>query len=184
MVTSFMIGNDLLFDTSEMVLHHLKDGESIHLSGVKGRCLKCLISHTQQDITTKKQICDEVWGQFGLFASDSTLLQTIYALRRDLRDIEMTDLIVTHPRLGYQINPAYSVTPVAELGAEKNEPAATEVFSCPSDTDILSAHYEIQKKTEGKKTDVAVNLSLHKARVILAFLTFVLTTVLAVSYTL
>lgn len=119
MVTSFMIGNDLLFDTSEMVLHHLKDGESIHLSGVKGRCLKCLISHTQQDITTKKQICDEVWGQFGLFASDSTLLQTIYALRRDLRDIEMTDLIVTHPRLGYQINPAYSVTPVAELGAEK-----------------------------------------------------------------
>lgn len=55
MVTSFMIGNDLLFDTSEMVLHHLKDGESIHLSGVKGRCLKCLISHTQQDITTKSK---------------------------------------------------------------------------------------------------------------------------------
>lgn len=120
MCTSFMIGTDILFDSSSMVFHNLKNSEDINLAGVKGRCLKCLILHTQHEIITKKQLFDEVWGQFGLFSSDSALLQTIYALRRDLKDTGMNDLIITHPRLGYQINPIYEILPVTEVTEKKH----------------------------------------------------------------
>lgn len=172
MHTSFMIGSDLLFDSRNMICHSINDGKEINLSGVKGRCLKCLMANTQQEVTTKKQIFDEVWGQFGLSASDNTLLQTIYALRRDLKDMGMTDLIITHPRLGYQINPLYIITPIAEPEYEST-PSPQEAHHAYSEPepDVLqvnlhSSHSGLYSKMKGTQTGITICLTLHRLGII------------------
>lgn len=170
MCTSFMIGNELLYVRSDMLLRNLENGDEIAISGVKDRCFKCLMAHSEQGVVSRKLFFDEVWEQFGLYVSDSSLLQTIYALRRDLKSIGIHDLIVTHPRLGYRINPACTIRPVdsppeTELPISKPESVSPE--SDILQIELINKHTEEQHSTSTTQRSVSANLVVHGRKVLI-----------------
>ena len=171
MNSSFLLGSEWVFDSHNMIIHDSKSGKNINVSGVKGRCLSCLITHSEQGIISKKQLFDEVWEKFGLYVSDNNLLQTIYALRRDLKTIGATDLIMTHPRLGYQINPAYLISPISEPPQMDTPPHVHEKLLDEIEEDVLTldvynTQSEIECKIARKQSALKATLTLHGKKLI------------------
>ncbi|WP_330984785.1 MULTISPECIES: winged helix-turn-helix domain-containing protein [Enterobacterales] len=172
-----MIGNDLLFDSNCMRFCNLTKGDDICLPGVKGRCFKCLVVHSREGLATRKQLFEEVWGDFGLCVSDSSLLQTIYALRRDLKDFGIHDLIITHPRLGYQINPAYEILPVHKPPGDT--PSLTAPAPAPAPrvdepdslkVELINKHNETERISSKTQTGISATLVLHGRKVLVIIL--------------
>jgi DNA-binding winged helix-turn-helix (wHTH) protein len=171
MNTSFMLGSELVFDSHNMIFHDLKSGKDINLSGVKGRCLMCLINHSDSGVISKKQLFDEVWEQFGLYVSDNNLLQTIYALRRDLKAIGASDLIMTHPRLGYQINPTYLISPYLKLPPDDADSHVDENLLVERNDDVLelgveNTHSEVESKLAFRHVGLKAKLTIHGRKAI------------------
>jgi DNA-binding winged helix-turn-helix (wHTH) protein len=109
MLSGFIINAVLFFDAKNFHLLHIDKGEIANLSGVKGRCLLCLLNNKTGEATSKKELFSEVWEKYGLYANDNSLLQTIYSLRKELNEVGLKDFVITKPRLGYQINHAYHI---------------------------------------------------------------------------
>lgn len=110
MLNGFIINNNMLFDSEQFTLYALHKGKIATLSGTKGRCMLCLLSHHHNnEISTKKALFYDIWEKHGLFSTDSCLLQTVYSLRKDLNQIGLTSFVTTQPRLGYSISPSYYI---------------------------------------------------------------------------
>ncbi|QGH62043.1 winged helix-turn-helix domain-containing protein [Serratia proteamaculans] len=57
----------------------------------------------------KEQLINELWGKEAFFDFSPAINQKIYTLRKELKTIELDDLIITVPRVGYKINSIFSI---------------------------------------------------------------------------
>ncbi|WP_187433167.1 winged helix-turn-helix domain-containing protein, partial [Serratia marcescens] len=126
-------------------------------------------------VISKKQLFDDVWEQFGLYVSDNNLLQTIYALRRDLKAIGASDLILTHPRLGYQINPIYLISPYLKLPPDDADCPADENLLVERNDDVLelgveNTHSEVESKLAFHHSGLKAKLTIHGKKAIVLIL--------------
>lgn len=109
----FIINNIICFDADNFTVSRINNKECRCLAGVKGRCLLLLLEAKDHEVTTKKQLHFAVWEKFGFYSNDNCLLQTIYSLRKELKQLGLEDIILTSPRVGYKINPRYDINNIS-----------------------------------------------------------------------
>lgn len=114
MNSKFIINNIICFDADDFTVTSITNNTCRCLAGVKGRCLLVLLESKDNEVTTKKQLHFDVWEKFGFYSNDNCLLQTIYSLRKELKQLGLEDIILTSPRLGYKINPNYEISILSE----------------------------------------------------------------------
>lgn len=121
MNNKFVINDTICFNTNDFTITYMNDSTCLRsLVGVKGRCLQVLLESKDNEVITKKQLHYSIWEKFGFYSNDNCLLQTIYTLRKELKQLDLEDIILTSPRVGYKINPKYKVYTVGEGFSSEN----------------------------------------------------------------
>lgn len=113
------------FDRVEVDVASLRlrvDGVDSGVEALQVRTLICL-AEAWPGLVSKDQLIERVWA--GRFVSDAAVHKTISLLRRQLREVEGRDLILTRHRLGYQLaqaprsrQPDAAATPVVDAATE------------------------------------------------------------------
>jgi len=105
----YLINQDCVFDEAAQELRLLKSAKTIKMTAMRSRCLNLLLEHADGNIIDKKMITQSLWGERGQFVSDANLTQLLYLLRKDLRDVGLSDFFVTVPRIGIRVNDTFLV---------------------------------------------------------------------------
>jgi len=85
--------------------HH----DNLTLTHTQSRCFEAFLQTESGQALHKDDLIALLWGKCNRhFNYEPALIQKIYLLRKALSSIGLTDIIVTIPRFGYQINENYA----------------------------------------------------------------------------
>ncbi|EIC82109.1 winged helix-turn-helix domain-containing protein [Serratia sp. M24T3] len=97
-----------------------KTGSILRLTYSQGKLFELIVMHGQQQPVNKELLIQTIWGKAALFDFSPAINQKIYTLRKELRSLNLEDLIITIPRLGYKVNSDFTITetnsPDSEVG--------------------------------------------------------------------
>lgn len=114
---TFLISEKVVFNPEDGSLTHCETQETVKLTLTASRLLERLLI-SPQGVLTREQLLREVWDDYGLQASNSSLNQYISILRRTLSALDCTNLIITVPKMGFRLN--------AELAIRRQKKTSSE----------------------------------------------------------
>ncbi|WP_052184373.1 winged helix-turn-helix domain-containing protein [Rahnella aquatilis] len=174
MNNKFIINDIICFDADDFTVTCMNDDSCRCLAGVKGRCFQVLLESNNNEVITKKQLHFSVWEKFGFYSNDNCLLQTIYSLRKELKQLGLDDIILTSPRVGYKINPNYEVSISTDKFIFDRNHQKANVNSLP----LLSNDPPVENMTKESKLQFSPILILS----IIVFIIFSIFLVIYLSY--
>ncbi|CAM3634493.1 MULTISPECIES: winged helix-turn-helix domain-containing protein [Rahnella] len=120
----YLIDKAIEFNTDDGTLHYPASQDVIKLTLPAARLLEEFLASGGRDLT-REYLLETVWDKHGLQASGNNLNQYVSILRRNLALLECHELIVTLPKVGFKLNTAVSVEPLADTPPEKIPPPVT-----------------------------------------------------------
>ncbi|ENQ2921861.1 transcriptional regulator [Salmonella enterica] len=103
-MTIYLINSTHTYNDKTNELKNIKTGKMIKIAAMRIKCLEYMLNHAQQEITYKKQLTNELWGERSQFISDANLTQILYLLRRDLKGFGLSQFFSTVPRTGIKVD--------------------------------------------------------------------------------
>ncbi|MFU2318762.1 winged helix-turn-helix domain-containing protein [Rahnella sp. PCH160] len=126
----YLIDNKIEFNPDDGTLSYSPSGDIIKLTLPASRLLEEFLVSDGRELT-RDYLLETVWDRHGLQASGNNLNQYVSILRRNLAMLDCNELIVTLPKIGFRLNTAISVTPVAESAQSDTAPAPLTPLSPP-----------------------------------------------------
>ncbi len=96
-----------------------KSGILLRLTYSQGKLFELIIRYGQQQPVSKELLIKEIWGKTAIFDFSPAINQKIYTLRKDLKSINLEEIIITVPRLGYKVNSDFCITETCVLKSDK-----------------------------------------------------------------
>lgn len=126
----YLIDKAIEFNTDDGTLHYPASQDVIKLTLPAARLLEEFLASGGRDLT-REYLLETVWDKHGLQASGNNLNQYVSILRRNLALLECHELIVTLPKVGFKLNTAVSVEPLADTPPENIPPPVTPAVTDP-----------------------------------------------------
>lgn len=128
---NFLISEKILFNPEDGSLTHCETNDTVQLTLTASRIFTALLM-AKNGLLEREQLLKEVWDDYGLQSSNSSLNQYISILRRALSRFGCAELIITVPKMGFRLNPEVNICP-------------QEIFTLP--VSDISAPQHASKKT-------------------------------------
>ncbi len=109
----YLIKNNIEFNPADGSLLYLDSQDVIRLPLPASRLLEEFMTSDGQDLM-RDYLLENVWDKHGLHASGNNLNQYVSILRRNFSLMDCPELIITLPKVGFKVNPAISIVPVAD----------------------------------------------------------------------
>ena len=106
---TYLINNHCIFNEGKYELKNTTNSQIIKMTAMRAKCLGFIIEHAHTGIIDRRQLSNALWGSRSEFVNDANLTQIIYLIRKDLNTMGISDLIITIPRQGVQVNEEISV---------------------------------------------------------------------------
>lgn len=109
-MTKYVLADKVVFDNEKNSLANINnESDCVMLPTAVNRCLTALI-HCKGAALSKKDIMHIGWGKYGTVVADGSLWQAMSQLRRAFDHFGLDEqVIITVPRVGYQLSSAISV---------------------------------------------------------------------------
>ncbi|MDX6020133.1 winged helix-turn-helix domain-containing protein [Scandinavium sp. V105_16] len=120
----YIINHQCVFNEQQNELRNLSNSLVIKMTAMRANCLRFMIEHAERGIIDRQALTNELWGERGKFVNDANLTQMIYLIRKDLKAIGISDLLVTVPRRGIQVNSGIAIEKV-EITHHRTPPHAS-----------------------------------------------------------
>lgn len=134
----YLIDKAIEFNTDDGTLHYPASQDVIKLTLPAARLLEEFLASGGRDLT-REYLLETVWDKHGLQASGNNLNQYVSILRRNLALLECHELIVTLPKVGFKLNTAVSVEPLADTPPENIPPPVTPAVTVSPGTSVSSS---------------------------------------------
>lgn len=125
MSSKIILNHHVIYDKSSGTLSDIEGKkDEIVLTTPANNCLMILLKN-RPDITTQKELFEEVWEKYGIPINSNTLYQNVAMIRRAFRQLGIEDdVIVTIPRRGMLIAETVHIAEYVEdvLIAKDNQP--------------------------------------------------------------
>ena len=82
------------------------------MTAMRAKCLSFIIENADQEIIERQKIATILWGSRSNFVNEASLTQILYLIRRDLKEFGVSDLFITIPRQGLQVNKDIAIKPI------------------------------------------------------------------------
>lgn len=139
----FIINKRIKYNEHEGTLQDVDDvSNSILLAKPACRLLSIFVRNNE-NLVYRKQLLDEVWGDFGLKATDSNLNNYISGLRKTLASFNENDMIITYPRKGFKFSAENIIRQVISSEFRDENPTSKLLGDKKKNADTL---WEIIKK--------------------------------------
>ncbi|MGL5700183.1 MAG: winged helix-turn-helix domain-containing protein [Kluyvera sp.] len=133
---TYLINEICIYSAGKYELRTKTSSQVIKMTAMRAKCLTFIIENAHQGIIERQKIATELWGSRSHFVNDANLTQILYLIRRDLKALGISDLFITVPRQGIQVNTEIAIKPIdmEKKGARKQVfrkaiAALTTVFS-------------------------------------------------------
>ncbi|MEO3990143.1 winged helix-turn-helix domain-containing protein [Pseudocitrobacter cyperus] len=100
----YLINNNCIFNEAQYELKNTNNSQVIRMTAMRAKCLSYIIEHAETGVIDRRQLSQALWGNRSEFVSDANLTQILYLIRKDLKSMGISDLIITIPRQGIQVN--------------------------------------------------------------------------------
>jgi DNA-binding winged helix-turn-helix (wHTH) protein len=110
----YIIDNSIEFNSDDDSLVYLVTNDLLHLPIPASRLLEEILS-SDGHVLTREYLLENVWDKHGLRGTGNNLKQYMSILRRNLSLFECNDLIITLPKIGFQLNTKIYVSSVVSL---------------------------------------------------------------------
>ena len=154
MSSKIILNHRIVYDKSSGTLKDIENRyDEIILTTPANNCLLVLLSN-KPEITTQKELFEEVWEKHGIPINANTLYQNISMIRKAFRQLGIEDnIIVTVPRRGMLVAESVVITGYDEHQDKVNNHDALLLNSTLSDLvsdksnnfDNNSVHFKIKK---------------------------------------
>ncbi|MBS0968796.1 hypothetical protein CYR40_07530 [Chimaeribacter arupi] len=104
MMSNYLLNKMCIFNENAKELKLVDSDVIIKLTSMRARCLSYIIEHANEDVIEKSSLSQALWGKRSQFASDASLTQTLYLIRKDLKTLGLDDFFITVPRSGIRVN--------------------------------------------------------------------------------
>ncbi|MFG6657025.1 transcriptional regulator [Scandinavium sp. M-37] len=108
----YIINHQCVFNEQQNELRNVSNSLVIKMTAMRANCLRFMIEHAERGIIDRQALTNELWGERGKYVNDANLTQMIYLIRKDLKAIGISDLLVTVPRRGIQVNSGIAIEKV------------------------------------------------------------------------
>lgn len=106
---TYIIENCVIYTPSTHTLHSSENGNHVTLAIPASLCLNMLIQK-KGEIITQTELLYRVWAERGMNVTTNTLYQNISLLRKSLRSLNLSKLIIqTIPKRGFMISNEISI---------------------------------------------------------------------------
>ncbi|WP_419246711.1 winged helix-turn-helix domain-containing protein [Serratia sp. NFX21] len=154
MSSKIILNHRIIYDKSSGSLKDIeKKYDEIILTTPANNCLLILLNN-KPEITTQKELFEEVWEKYGIPINANTLYQNIAMIRKAFRQLGIEDdIIVTIPRRGMLVAETVVITDYVESQDKVTDHGELQVNTTlydhtpgkPDDLDNKSLHYKIKK---------------------------------------
>lgn len=100
----FILNKRIKYNEHEGTLQDVDDTSNSVLLAKPACRLLSIFVRNNESLVYRKQLLDEVWGDFGLKATDSNLNNYISGLRKTLASFNEIDMIITFPKKGFKFS--------------------------------------------------------------------------------
>lgn len=101
---NYLINESCIYNEGKYELRTKANYQVIKMTAMRAKCLSFIIENAHEGIIERQKIAAELWGSRSHFVNDANLTQIIYLIRRDLKMLGISDLFITIPRQGIQVN--------------------------------------------------------------------------------
>lgn len=101
---TYLINNNCIFNEAKYELKNSSNSQIIKMTAMRSKCLSYIIENAQTGVIDRRQLSNALWGSRSEFVNDANLTQILYLIRKDLKNMGISDLIITIPRQGVQVN--------------------------------------------------------------------------------
>jgi len=103
-MANYRIDNKYIFNESAKEIRKLYTNKKLKLTCMRSQCLAYILLHANDEVITKNEMSQAIWGDRSQFTSEASLTQALYLIRRDLKTIGIDDLFITVPKKGVAFN--------------------------------------------------------------------------------
>ena len=115
----YNIDGKYIFHEERKELKKIEGAFIIKLTAMRAKCLSYMIEHAQQDVIERSELSEALWGSRSKFASDASLTQVLYLIRRDMKILGVDDFFITIPKSGIKVNTTISITKIINKEKKK-----------------------------------------------------------------
>lgn len=101
---NYLINESCIYNEGKYELRTKANSQVIKMTAMRAKCLSFIIENAHEGIIERQKIAVELWGSRSHFVNDANLTQILYLIRRDLKMLGISDLFITIPRQGIQVN--------------------------------------------------------------------------------
>lgn len=134
----FILNKRIKYNEHEGTLQDTNDASNSVLLAKPACRLLSIFVRNNENLIYRKQLLDEVWGDFGLKATDSNLNNYISGLRKTLAGFNEIDMIITYPRKGFKFSASSIVRQPIGTEFMAVNPASKPSYDRMSDTAIFT----------------------------------------------
>ncbi|MBU9818413.1 winged helix-turn-helix domain-containing protein [Rahnella sp. BCC 1045] len=113
-MTSYLINHKYLYNESTKEITKIHSNKKLKLTFMRAHCLSYIVQHAQDDVISKEELSQAIWGTRSQFTSETSLTQILYLIRRDLKTIGIDKLFMTVPKVGVTVNKEVVIVPLCK----------------------------------------------------------------------
>jgi DNA-binding winged helix-turn-helix (wHTH) protein len=156
MSSKIILNHHVIYDKSSGSLMDIaKKHDEIVLTTPANNCLQILLKN-KPEITTQKELFEEVWEKYGIPINANKLYQNIAMIRKAFRQLGVEeDVIVTIPRRGMLVADTVEITEYDECADNRGNEAQLANYALPTpilderlgevSRDKTALHYNLKK---------------------------------------